>query len=233
MIEHVTNSYCYRYPHPAVTTDAVIFTISDNKLRLLLIKRGAEPYKDAWAIPGGFLELEEDLDECARRELQEETGLENIYLEQLHAFGTPDRDPRERVITVAYYAIASNVDMQPTAASDASDAAWFPIDQLPKLAFDHDKIIDMAHNRLKFNLDYSAIAFQFLPETFTLSEAQKVYEIIRNSRLDKRNFRKSIINSGLIKETDNMRRNGKHRPARLYRIADDNWLQSINSKQTY
>lgn len=233
MIDHTANSYCYRYPHPAVTADAVIFTIADNKLRLLLIKRGAEPDKGAWAIPGGFLELDEDLDDCARRELKEETGLDNIYLEQLHTFGTPDRDPRERVITVAYYAITSNADMEPTAASDASDAKWFPIDQLPKLAFDHDKIINMAHSRLKFNLDYSAIAFQFLPETFTLSEAQRVYEIIGNSRLDKRNFRKSITSSGLIKEAGKMRRDGNHRPARLYRLADNYCLQSINSKHTY
>lgn len=233
MTENTANSYCYRYPHPAVTTDAVIFTISENKLRLLLIKRGVDPFKGFWAIPGGFLELNEDLDECARRELKEETGLENIYLEQLHTFGKPDRDPRERVITVAYYAITSNADMKPKAASDASAAEWFPIDQLPKLAFDHDKIINMAHNRLKLNLDYSAIAFQFLPETFTLSEAQRVYEIIRNSRLDKRNFRKSIANSGLITETGNMRRDGKHRPARLYRIADNNGLHPIYSKHTY
>jgi 8-oxo-dGTP diphosphatase len=206
----------------------VVFTVAADKLQLLLIKRGADPYKDSWAIPGGFLELEEDLEECARRELKEETGLENIYLEQLHTFGSPERDPRERVVTVAYYAIVPKVNMEPTADSDASDAAWFPIDKLPPLAFDHDEIINMAHNRLRFKLDCSAIAFQFLPETFTLSEAQKIYEIIGNNRLDKRNFRKSITSSGLIKETGIMRRGGKHRPANLYRIAD-NSLKSINN----
>jgi 8-oxo-dGTP diphosphatase len=219
MIEDIVNSYCYRYPHPAVTTDAVIFTISDDKLKLVLIKRALDPFKNTWALPGGFLELDEDLEECARRELKEETGLGNLYLEQLHTFGKPGRDPRERVITVAYYAIASNVEMQPTAASDASDAKWFSIGKLPPLAFDHDEIIDMAHNRLINNLDYTTLAFKFLPETFTLSEAQRVYEIIRNDMLDKRNFRKSIINSGLIAETGETRRLGSHRPARLYRIA--------------
>jgi 8-oxo-dGTP diphosphatase len=219
MLNDTENSYCYRYPHPAVTTDAVVFTIFDNKLRLLLIKRGADPYKGSWAIPGGFLEMDEGLDECARRELKEETGLEKIYMEQLYTFGAPERDPRERVITVAYYAITPHGNIKLDAASDASDADWFPIDKLPKLAFDHDKIIHMAHNRLKMGLDYSALAFHFLPETFTLSEAQKVYEIVRNNQIDKRNFRKSITNSGIIEETGELRCEGSHRPARLYRIA--------------
>jgi 8-oxo-dGTP diphosphatase len=221
MTDTGTKSYCYRYPHPAVTTDAVVFTISENRLKLLLIKRGAAPYRDSWAIPGGFLEIDEDLEECARRELEEETGLKNIYLQQLYTFGKPERDPRERVITVAYYAVAPNVDMDSTASSYASDAAWFSTNRLPPLAFDHDKIINTALNRLRFDLDYSARAFQFLPETFTLSEAQRVFEIIRDNKLDKRNFRKSITKSGLIKETGDVRRDGNHRPARLYRIADE------------
>ncbi len=227
MVDDIVNSYCYRYPHPAVTTDAVIFTITEGQLKILLIKRALDPYKYSWAIPGGFLELGEDLEECARRELKEETGLDNIFLEQLYTFGKPGRDPRERVITVAYYAIAPDVNMEPTAASDAAEAAWFPIDQLPQLAFDHDEIIAMAHNRLIYNLDCSTIAFQFLPETFTLSEVQSVYEIIQNRGLDKRNFRKSITASGLIEETGEVRREGNHRPACLYRVTDPNGLQSI------
>jgi 8-oxo-dGTP diphosphatase len=227
MVDHIRKTYCYRYPHPAVTTDAVIFTISNGKLKLLLIKRAFDPFKGSWAIPGGFLELNEDLDECAMRELKEETGLENIYLEQLHTFGKPGRDPRERVITVAYYAIVAGIDMEPTAASDAAEAKWFPIDRLPELAFDHDEIIDMAHNRLAANLDYTTIAFKFLPKTFTLSEVQRVYEIIGGSLLDKRNFRKSIINSGLIEDTGEMRREGNHRPAHLYRIKHQDSTESI------
>ncbi len=226
MIEKGNKLFSYRYPHPAVTTDAVVFTISEDKLKLLLIKRGLDPFKGYWAIPGGFLELDEDLDECAKRELKEETGLENIYLKQLHTFGNPGRDPRERVISVAYYAIAPEVDMEPIAASDAADAAWFSIDRLPKLAFDHGDIIDMAQRRLVSDLECSTIAFQFIGDRFTLGEVQKVYEIIRNTRLDKRNFRKYLYSSGLIEETGETRRDGNHRPARLYRINNRNSLQS-------
>lgn len=225
--DHTENLYPYRYPHPALTTDVVVFSIYDDKLKLLLIKRGQDPHKGSWAIPGGFLEIDEGLKECARRELKEETGLEDIHLEQLHTFGKPGRDPRERVVSVAFYAIAPAAGKEPLAGSDAIDVAWFSIDQLPQLAFDHSDIISLAHKRLILNLNCSAIAFRFLPETFTLSEAQKVYEIISNNRLDKRNFRKSITNSGLIKETEAMRRDGNHRPARLYRLVDHNRIQSF------
>ncbi len=214
------NLFSYKYPHPAVTTDVVVFTISKDKLKLLLIRRGLDPYKGSWALPGGFLNLEEDLEECAIRELQEETGLNDMYLEQLHTFGRPGRDPRERVISVAYYAIAPDANIAPVAASDATDAAWFPVDQLPALAFDHSEIISMAHKRLISKLDYSAIACRFLPGTFTLSELQKIYESIRNNQMDKRNFRKNIIGSGFIETTGETRREGKHRPAQLYRVAE-------------
>lgn len=213
----MSNEYIYKYPHPAVTTDIVVFTISGEALKLLLIQRGQNPYRGAWALPGGFLEPEEDLEECARRELREETGLQNLYLEQLFTFGKPMRDPRERVVSVAYFALAPSIDNQPKAASDAADAAWYSLDSLPPLAFDHTKIIAMAKNRLVSKLEYSSIAFRFLPETFTLSEAQEIHEIVRGEQLDKRNFRKQITGMGLIEETGNQRRDGNHRPARLYR----------------
>jgi 8-oxo-dGTP diphosphatase len=229
VLENTENQYCYKYPHPSVTTDTVVFTIFEEILRLLLIKRGAAPYLGSWAIPGGFLEMDEDLDDCARRELKEETGVEKIHMEQLYTFGTPGRDPRERVISVAYFAITPYENIKPVAASDASDVEWFPLNDLPTLAFDHDKIINIAHNRLKLSLGYSALAFKFLPETFTLSEAQRIYEIVSNKKLDKRNFRKSITNSGFIEETGNTRCDGNHRPARLYRIAIDKQTHSINS----
>ena len=229
MLENTENQYCYNYPHPSVTTDAVVFTIFKDKLRILLIKRGAAPYRGCWAIPGGFLEMDEDLDECARRELQEETGVEKIHMEQLYTFGTPGRDPRERVISVAYFAITPYENIKPVAASDASDVEWFPLNNLPTLAFDHDKIIDMAQNRLKLSLGYSDLVFKFLPETFTLSEAQKIYERVSNKNLDKRNFRKSVTNSGFIEETGRTRCDGSHRPARLYRIANEKQTHSINS----
>ena len=210
--------YSYRYPHPAVTTDIVIFTIRDGRLKLLLIKRGGEPYQGRWALPGGFVELDEDLETSARRELEEETGVSGVYLEQLYTFGRPDRDPRERVITVAYYALIPSDQVRLQAATDAEAVGWFAFEELPPLAFDHDEIVTMAHQRLVAKLDYSTIAFQFLPREFTLSELQDVYEIIRREPVDKRNFRKQVLALGKLVETKKMKRDGAHRPARLYRV---------------
>ncbi len=227
MITSTSAKYCYRYPHPAVTSDVVVFTISGNKLKLLLIKRGRDPYKGSWAIPGGFLKANEELEECAKRELQEETGLDDLYLEQVYTFGHPKRDPRERVISIAYFALVPPPGNTLKPADDAVDAAWFTLDQLPTLAFDHAEIVAMAHKRLVAKLEYSTIAFQLLPESFTLSEAQLVYEIIRNEKLDKRNFRKQLTRAGLIEETGEQRSDGRHRPARLYRTTGRNRVQFI------
>ena len=210
--------YTYRHPHPAVTTDIVIFTIRDSQLKLLLIKRGGEPYQGRWALPGGFVNLDEDLETAARRELEEETGVSAVYLEQLYTFGKPDRDPRERVITVAYYALIPSDQVRLQAATDAEAVGWFSFEELPPLAFDHDEIVAMAHQRLVAKLDYSTIAFQFLPREFTLSELQDVYEIIRREPVDKRNFRKQVLALGKLAETQRMKRDGAHRPARLYRV---------------
>ncbi len=210
--------YRYPYPHPAVTTDIVIFTLRDGRLKLLLIKRGGEPYQGRWALPGGFVELDEDLEASARRELEEETGVSGVYLEQLYTFGRPDRDPRERVITVAYYALIPSDQVRLQAATDAEAVGWFAFEELPPLAFDHDEIVAMAHQRLVAKLDYSTIAFQFLPREFTLSELQDVYEIIRREPVDKRNFRKQVLTLGKLVETKKMKRDGAHRPARLYRV---------------
>ena len=210
--------YQYQHPHPAITTDIVIFTIHDEKLKALLIKRAGEPFKGAWALPGGFAEIDEDLESAALRELEEETGVTGVYLEQLYTFGNPDRDPRERVITVAYYALAPMDRIHVRPASDARDVDWFTCSDLPPLAFDHDQIINMARKRLSSKLDYSTIALQFMPGKFTLSELQKVYEIIMNNLLDKRNFRKRVITYDCIEDTGEKKRNGNHRPARLYTL---------------
>jgi 8-oxo-dGTP diphosphatase len=208
----------YAYPHPAVTTDVVVFTIRQRRLKILLIRRRSEPFAGMWALPGGFVDIDEDLGACAQRELEEETGVSDVYLEQLYTFGDPGRDPRERVISVAYYALIPSERLELHAASDAAAADWFALDELPPLAFDHERIIALAHRRLKAKLDYSTIAFQFLPERFTLGEAQEVYEILRNEPLDKRNFRKWILGLGRLEETGQLRRNGSHRPARTYRL---------------
>ena len=212
--------YSYEYPHPAVTVDIVIFTIRDARLKLLLIRRAGEPYRGQWALPGGFIHLDEALDASARRELEEETGVAGVYLEQLYTFGAPARDPRERVITVAYYALIPSDKLQLRAATDAEAVGWFGMDELPELAFDHPDIIAMAHERLVAKLDYSTIAFQFLGGDFSLSELQSVYEIILREELDKRNFRKWALALEQIEETGRERRDGAHRPAKLYRLKE-------------
>lgn len=211
-------TFSYEYPHPAVTTDVVVFTLLHGRLSTLLVRRANPPHQGQWALPGGFLDIDEDLDTCAARELEEETGISGLFLEQLYTFGATHRDPRERVISVTYYALVPQDALAtPRAASDAAEVGWFPFEALPLLAFDHAEIIAMAHRRLVAKLDYSSIALQFMPDAFTLSELQRVYEVLLNQPLDKRNFRKRILSLDLIEETGRQRRNGKHRPAREYR----------------
>lgn len=217
----------YEYPHPAVTTDIVIFTVRDKQLKLLLIMRGGEPFKGKWALPGGFVQLDEDLETGARRELEEETGVSGVYLEQLYTYGAVDRDPRERVITVAYSALIASDKIVLQAATDAEAVGWFSMDELPELAFDHKKIVYMAHQRLVAKLDYSTIAFQFMPDEFTLSELQDVYEIILREEMDRRNFRKWMLALDQIRETGGERREGAHRPAKLYSVINPDKVEII------
>jgi len=185
---------------------------------LLLVKRAHEPFAGAWALPGGFVGIDENLETSALRELEEETGVTGVYLEQLNTSGEPDRDPRGRVISVAYYALTPSDRLYIHAASDAKAVAWFALEDLPPVAFDHEKIVNMAHRRLVAKLDYSTIAFQFMPEMFTLSELQAVYQIILGEELDKRNFRKGVLAMSCLERTSERRRNGNHRPAQLYRL---------------
>ncbi|MDH3559846.1 MAG: NUDIX hydrolase [Gammaproteobacteria bacterium] len=219
--------YSYAYPHPAVTTDIVIFSLRDNELKLLLIKRKGEPFKGKWALPGGFVQLDEDLEAAANRELAEETGVSGVYLEQLYTFGQPNRDPRERVITVAYYALIPSDRLTLTASTDAEAVGWFGMDELPKLAFDHETIVETAHQRLVAKLDYSTLAFQFMPEEFTLTELQAVYEIILRADIDKRNFRKWVLALERVEESGEYRRQGAHRPAKLYRLINRDQVDII------
>jgi len=220
-------SYTYAYPHPAVTTDIVIFTIRQDQLKVLLIKRALPPFQGEWALPGGFVHIDEDLEAGARRELEEETGVRDVYLEQLFTFGQPNRDPRERVITVAYYALIPSDRIELRAASDAEGVSWFGLDELPELAFDHAAILKMAQQRLVAKLDYSTLAFQFMPASFTLGELQQVYELILREPIDKRNFRKKILSLGQIEATGEERREGPHRPAKLYRVMDRSRIEYI------
>jgi 8-oxo-dGTP diphosphatase len=207
------------YPRPAVTVDLVIFTIADDDLKVLLIRRGSEPFKGCWALPGGFVEIDESLESAAARELKEEVGVTNVYLEQLYTFSAPKRDPRGRVISVAYFALMDAGREKIVAASDAADAQWCSVFNPKlggKLAFDHKKILDYAVWRLRNKIEWTTVGYELLPKKFTLSQLQRVYEIILQKPVDKRNFRKKILAQGQIQELNETRSDVAHRPARLY-----------------
>lgn len=210
--------FAYRHPRPALTVDCVVFGLDEDELRLLLVERDVEPFAGKWALPGGFVEMEETLEEAARRELEEETGITRLYLEQLYTFGEPDRDPRERVVTIAYYALVKLSDHHVRAATDARSAAWFSVADLPALAFDHDHIVQVALARLQGKVRYEPIGFELLSKKFTLSQLQKLYEVILERELDKRNFRKKILGMDLLIELEEVQQGVAHRAARLYRF---------------
>lgn len=217
--------HTYQYPRAALTVDCVVFGLDEGDLKLLLIERDLEPFAGKWALPGGFVRVDESLEEAARRELQEETGVSRVYLEQLYTFGQPDRDPREHVVTVAYYALVKLSVHSVKAATDARNAAWFDVCDLPKLAFDHEEIIEVALQRLKGKVRYEPIGFELLPPKFTLTQLQHLYETIVEEPLDKRNFRKKILAMDLLIETDEIEQDVAHRAARLYRFDEAKYRQ--------
>jgi len=202
-----------------VTVDIVIFALRGGSLEVLLVRRGIPPFRGRWAIPGGFVLEDESLDEAARRELREETGVSDVYLEQLCSFGDPGRDPRGRVVTVAYYALVARDRAPLRAGTDAAEARWFPMADLPALAFDHRRILDYALERLRNKLEYTTVGFELLPGRFTLTELQRVYEAILGRPLDKRNFRRKMDLLGILRPAGGWRREGLRRPARLYGFA--------------
>lgn len=211
-------AYTYEYPRAALTVDCVVFGFDEGELNVLLIERGLEPFKGRWALPGGFVRVDETLDAAARRELQEEAGLSNIFLEQLYSFGEINRDPRERVVSVAYYALVKLTEHAAKAATDAANAQWFPMSKVPKLAFDHAKILGTASERLKAKVRYQPIGFELLPPKFTLSQLQHLYETVLGTELDKRNFRKKVLSFGLLVPLRETQMLGRHRPAQLFRF---------------
>ena len=191
--------YSYKYPHPAVTTDCVIFGYEPKDgLYVLLIKRGIEPFKDCWAFPGGFIMMDENAETGARRELQEETGLETAYMEQFGCFSDVNRDPRERVITIAYYALVRKSEVK--GGDDAADAHWFPIDNIPALAFDHDRILRVALHTLKERIHFKPIGFELLPDVFTMPQLQELYQSILEVKFDRRNFSSKMLKLGILTE---------------------------------
>jgi 8-oxo-dGTP diphosphatase len=203
------------FPKPSVSTDVVIFTLRDDDLCALLVKRGSPPHAGKWAIPGGFVQRNEPLERAARRKLEEETGVRDVYMEQLYTFGDPKRDPRGWVITIAYLALVPS-PLAVRAGSGAAAAQWWSMYDLPPLAFDHAKILDYALTRLRYKLEYTAVGFQLLPPTFTLSALQQAYEVVLGVELDKRNFRRKILEAEVIEETGEYQ-TGDGRPAMLYR----------------
>ena len=210
-----------QFERPSVTVDVVIFSLVEDELKVLLIKRLAPPFANMWAIPGSFVQIDESLEETAVRALADETGVEDVYTEQLYTFGKQGRDPRTRVITVAYFALVPHDAIHHKAGRDASETGWFTILQLPPLAFDHAEIIDYAHTRLRYKLEYSSVGFQLLPDVFTLTELQQAYEIILGEQLDKRNFRRKILAAEILEETGEKQKEGEGRPAMLYRYRED------------
>lgn len=209
--------YHYKYPHPSVTTDCVIFGFDGQEgLKVLLVERGIEPFKGKWAFPGGFLRIDESAEQGALRELREETGLTGAYIKQFHTFSEPDRDPRERVITIAYYALVKLQDVK--GGDDAARAQWWAMDDVPSLAFDHDMILRLALQALRRQIHFEPVGFELLPEKFTMSELQQLYEAILDVKFDRRNFYKKMLHLGLLTQLDETGGEPGKRSAFLYRF---------------
>ena len=219
--------HTYQYPRVALAVDCVVFGLDDDDLKVLLIQRDLEPFAGKWSLPGGFVRVEETLDQAARRELEEEAGLSRVFLEQLFTFGDLDRDPRERVVTVAYYSLVNIRDHRVHSATDARNAAWFSVLDTPTLVFDHKKLLRMALQRLKGKVRYQPIGFELLPAKFTLSQLQHLYETILERELDKRNFRRKALAMDFLEETDEIEQDVAHRAARLYRFNEAKYRRLV------
>ena len=209
-------NFCYKYPHPAVTADCVIFGFDGVGIKVLLIQRGIEPYKGKWAFPGGFMNIDETIEECAKRELEEETGLKASSVEQFYTFTDVNRDPRERVITVAHYALVRLEEVK--GGDDARSAQWFAMNEIPSLAFDHDRILRIAVNRLKERICFEPIGFELLPEIFTMSALQNLYEAILEMKFDRRNFYNKMLKLGILSEAEARPKDASRRTPTKYRF---------------
>ncbi len=226
------NSYTYEYPRPSVTTDCVIFGFDGKDLNILLVERGLEPFKGSWALPGGFLKMDETVEECAKRELQEETNVSNVFLEQFHTFSAVDRDPRGRTITVAFYALVKPGDYEVIGGDDASQAEWFEQNELPPLAFDHEEVINMAKECLKEKLRTKPIAFKLLNDKFSMTELQTLYEVILDTKYDRRNFYRKALSSGFLAEEGVSEKVQASRRPNLYSFDEELFKESDESLPT-
>ena len=215
--------YCYKYPHPAVATDCVIFGFEGVSIKVLLIQRGIEPYKGQWALPGGFVGIDESAEECARRELQEETGLTGVSVEQFHTFSNVNRDPRERVISIAYYALVKLSEVR--GGDDASEAQWFSYDDVPSLAFDHDRILRMALRHLRDRICFEPVGFDLLPDVFTMTELQRLYEAILGVKFDRRNFYNKMLKLEVLTSAEPRPENASRRTPSKYRFNAEKYAE--------
>ena len=213
-------------PKISLTVDGVIFGYDPTpRVSVLLVKRKYDPYKDQWAIPGGFVEQEESLEEAVYRELEEETGVKINYLEQLYTFGTPGRDPRGRVVSVAYFGLVRPDSFIVEASSDAKEVQWFDIQQLPQLAFDHAKVLEVAIARLRAKITYEPIGFELLEKKFPFSDLENLYTTLLGRSIDRRNFRKKILSFDMLDELDEKVKKGAGRPANLFQFNEQRYFQ--------
>ena len=205
-----------QYPKPSVTVDSVIFGYANNQISILLLQRAEAPYAGSWTLPGGFLQLEETCEQATHRVLKTKTGIEQVYLEQLYTFDRPSRDPRGRVLSVAYFALVNPENYALAAGQAALDLRWWPWEQLPELGFDHAEIIEKAINRLRSKVLWQPIGFELLSTPFTMPELQNLYETILKTSFDRRNFHKRIIGLGILQQVGVRRSNERRRPADLF-----------------
>lgn len=221
--------FSYEFERPGLTVDCVIFglDLEAETLKVMLVERDLEPFSGMWAIPGGFVHSGETLEAAASRELREETGISDVFLEQLYTFGDPGRDPRGWIVSVAYYALVSPEKHSLHAATDARQARWFPVDSLPQLAFDHAGILGTALERVRGKLTYAPIGFELLPRKFTIKQLQRLYEIVLGTTLDNRNFRKKIFGLDVLRELQEMQKGVPHRAARLYEFDERKYRQLV------
>lgn len=222
MVEN-NKMYSYKYPHPAVTADCVIFGFDGVSIKVLLIQRGIEPYKGQWAFPGGFLKMNETVEECAKRELEEETGLKSASVEQFYTFSAVNRDPRERVITVAHYALVRLSEVK--GGDDAASAKWFAMNEIPSLAFDHDHILRLAVKCLKERICFEPIGFELLPEVFTMTELQNLYEAILEVKFDRRNFYNKMLKLGILSDAEPRPADASRRTPCKYRFNAEKYAE--------